>query len=178
MVKSKVLDASYLGEKAGLNTDFILKVKHNLETSKKNTEFHPMDDGKLFYEIAEVDGKTKLKISWGELYYTDSKNQIQKADAEYHVIVTKDERARLDSICALRKDVSKQYVSGVFTTNDTEYLFASPLPGEKYYINVLAKTKDQGLQEGDIVPYHPITFYIPNNQNVSRVAICKLYFHL
>lgn len=55
-----------------------------------------------------IDGATReFNVTWGNVYYSDIGGIIMKAEETvYHVIVTKNPRARLDSICAIRKEMA------------------------------------------------------------------------
>lgn len=63
-------------------------------------------------------------------------------DVTYHLIVTKELRARLDTICALRRDIISQNGYEDFETENEHFLFKNGVPGDKYLINVLAIAKD------------------------------------
>jgi len=52
------------------------------------------------------------------------KVKIVKAEnVEYVIVFTKDSRVRLDSICALSKEISSEYLTVSFKTDNTFYKF-------------------------------------------------------
>lgn len=72
------------------------------------------------------------------------------------MVATKDSRARLDSQCVLRKEVASKYVLASFEEQTgTEFLMKSPVEGQTYYINVIAKI-DEPNKDTDYFPYQPI----------------------
>lgn len=57
---------------------------------------------------------------------------------KYHVLVTQNPSSRLDSICALRRDVMHLNNIGDFETTNEHYEFLNGKPGDKFYLNVIA----------------------------------------
>lgn len=54
-------------------------------------------------------------MKWGEVYWSNTNDAIVHGKgATYTVIATKDNRARLDSQCALRKNVASKFVMASF----------------------------------------------------------------
>lgn len=130
-------------------------------------------DGKLFLNVMDHDQGVDLK--WGHLYYSDfAGNGHYGEGVNYTVIATKDKRARLDTQCVLRKEVSSSYIMASFNTdNQNKFNFKMPVAGERYYVNVIAKVKSQSDEEADFIPYKPIELFIPARSFMSRFVLCK-----
>lgn len=64
-------------------------------------------------------------------------------------------RARLDTICAIRKDIIKDYNYAVFEVKENFMVITAGVPGNTYLINVLAQIKEPN-GESEIVPYRPV----------------------
>ena len=102
----------------------------------KNVQYEIQYNGQL----STVIGENALNVTWGKIYYSDMSGKLTSSQGTtYQVIVTKEPRAKLDSICALRKE--SKFVTASFETKEQFYHFEKPVPGERYYINVIAKTK-------------------------------------
>jgi hypothetical protein len=62
----------------------------------------------------------------------------------YTVIATKDKRARLDTQCVMRKEVSARYIMASFNVDhQNKFNFKMPAAGERYYVNVIAKVQSE-----------------------------------
>jgi hypothetical protein len=122
-----------------------------------------------------------IDLKWGHLYYTDQFANVHYGDTavNYTVIATKDKRARLDTQCALRKEISAHFVMASFDVeNQNKFNFKMPIPGERYYVNVIAKVKSEMEEEAELIPYKPIEIYIPPRSIFSRFALCKKVFSI
>jgi hypothetical protein len=104
-----------------------------------NTEYFLPSDGKLFLNV--MDQEKGVDLKWGHLYYSDSMNNVHYGEGvNYTVIATKDKRARLDTQCVMRKEVSSRYIMASFNVDQqNKFNFKMPAAGERYYVNVIAK---------------------------------------
>ncbi len=92
----------------------------------------------------------------------------------YTVVASKDPRARLDSQCVMRKEVSAKFVMAQFeTANRNTFIFKTPVAGEKYYVNVIARVQSPEEDEAELIPYQPIELYIPEKTFLSKFVLCK-----
>jgi hypothetical protein len=94
-------------------------------------------------------------LNWNPLLWSNYFNAIDERGegVSYTVVITKDQRARLDSQCALRKEVSTKFIVSSFEEqNTTSFFMKTPLEGQIFYVNVIAKVQIPG-DEPDIVPY-------------------------
>jgi hypothetical protein len=138
-----------------------------------NTEYFLPNDGKLFLDVMSQDKGVDLK--WGHLYYSDFSQNVHYGEGvNYTVIATKDKRARLDTQCVLRKEVSSRYIMANFDTEgQNKFNFKMPNAGERYYVNVIAKVSSQFEEEAEFIPYKPTELYIPSRSFLSRFLLCK-----
>ena len=139
-----------------------------------NTEYFIPSDGKLFLNVMDSDKGVDLK--WGHLYYSDHAGNVHYGEGvNYTVIATKDKRARLDTQCVMRKEVSSKYIMASFNTEQqNKFNFKMPIAGERYYVNVIAKVQSVNEEEAELIPYKPIELYIPAKSFMSRFVLCKI----
>lgn len=118
-------------------SDFMIKVKHNIRRNVKNNHYKVLDGGKLSYDFTGEN--TRFNLSWGEVWLSDIQGFMHKVEnPKYYVLASKNKNARLNSACALRKEMANEFVIASFETSSNEYQFKNGGAGEKYYINVLA----------------------------------------
>ena len=90
------------------------------------------------------------------------------------VIASKEPRARLDTVCALSKQLSSKFVMANFDAYfETSYNFkTTPVEGEKYFINVFAKIHHENGAEAELIPYVPIEIFVPKSMAMtSKLAL-------
>ena len=102
---------------------------------------------------------TGINLEWGPIFWTNANSALGyqgNSKITYTVVATKDSRARLDSQCVLRKEVASKHVLASFEEQTgTEFLMKSPVEGQTYFINVIAKI-EEGNKDTDYFPYQPI----------------------
>lgn len=80
------------------------------------------------------------------------------------MLTTKNPRARLDSVCALKKELANKLVIASDVTSNTSYHYRNARAGDKYYFNVIAKMKLKGSgDEFEYLPYKPNEIRIPSS---------------
>ena len=94
------------------SADFMIRVRKNNRKGIKEREFYLPEDGKLSFTRTE----SEVKLDWGKITWSNYQGSIIDTDKgiTYTVIATKDDRARLDSECVLRKEVAAKYVMANF----------------------------------------------------------------
>ena len=138
----------------------------------KGKEFKLQDGGRLTYAYGETYGS--FNISWGEITYSTTWQSQSMKDAEYHLVVSKNSKARLDSVCPLLKDVSNSYIIADYQTNKTSFLFKKALEGETYYVNVIAKVRTSPDEDHSFVPFTPIQIFMPAQSLLTTFSLCKI----
>jgi len=158
MVTPKVYADSGFSNDGGPRTDFLIKASFTSDAHyRKNMEIHLPNAGKLSYSFID---QYSFNLTWGMPLLADLANRavaLNTNDVIYHVIVTNELRARLDTVCALRREIINDYQYTVYETNETFLLFKNGVPGERYLMNVIVQINgllDNG--EPELVPYLPI----------------------
>ncbi len=71
----------------------------------------------------------------------------------------------------MRKEVASRFVMANFNTDQAnKFNFKSPVPGERYYVNVIARVQPENEEEATLIPYQPLEIYIPEKTFMSKVA--------
>jgi len=138
-----------------------------------DTQYYLPNDGKLTYTMQEDNNGIELK--WGHLYWSDVIGKVHYGDqTNYTVIATKDPRARIDTQCALRKEIASKFVMASFQTdNVNKFSFKTPISGERYYVNVIAKVHAPGEDEAELIPYVPVEVFVGSRTYLSKFVLCK-----
>ena len=160
-----------------MSADFMIKVRHNLRMYVQNTEYYLPNAGKM--TLTQPKGADGFALRWGQLYWSDSNSIVHHGErVNYTVVASKDPRARLDTQCVLRKEVSTRFVMAQFeTSNRNTFLFKTPVAGEKYYVNVIARVMSPEEDEAELIPYQPIELYVPERTFLSKFVLRKCHFH-
>jgi hypothetical protein len=83
----------------------MVRVKHHRVKSLKTYNYTPLNEGKLDYEISE--GRDGIDLTWQPILGKDpSGKNLAQGKITYTVVASKDPRARLDSQCALKKEMA------------------------------------------------------------------------
>ncbi len=61
---------------------------------------------------------------------------IRDPRSTYKILMSKKDRIRLDSVCALRQNISNEMNYQQFESDSTSYILKNIEVGVKYYINV------------------------------------------
>lgn len=165
-----------LNQNEGQNTnvtDFLIKVRYNTVKNLKNINYHYQSGKQLSWEPYSLWGNS-VNLTWSKLQWSDASGAVRSDKTQYNVLVTKNERARLDSMCSLREDISSQFVSKRLKTNETSIILENMMPDTKYYINVFGKFKIGPDHEEEIVPYEPMVLYIEPEGGMLSVNNGKL----
>lgn len=174
LVKQKQFVGS--GAPSDQNADFMIKVRHNSEKMKRNNDYVLPEEGKLTFSINRG-FSGGIDLSWGPLI-AESQNgrRIPDSRISYMIVATKDSNARLDTQCALSKEMAYRHVMANFDAKgETKYNFKVPQEDQRYYVNVIAKVLPEDELETDLVPYKPMEIFIPSRKSVlSDLALSKI----
>ncbi|CDW74582.1 UNKNOWN [Stylonychia lemnae] len=161
--------------KAFEKIDFIIKTRLTFSSFSKNDEFKLQDGGKI--DIVYHDSPGELNITWGQIQRVTNFGYIDGSlnDVSYQVLVTKNPKAKLESICALKKDIARDFIISSDQTTINTYYFKNAKPGEIYYVNVIAAVRRGDKEVFEYLPYKSIELRVPVYTIWSTWALCKIY---
>jgi hypothetical protein len=119
-------------------SEYFIKVKYNLHHQMRNVNYHFQGNNKLNYQDYSQWFNT-ANVTWSKIMWYDSMGGVRFADANYKLLVTKSSKVRLDSMCALRQNITSRIHIKQYETNLTNAIVKEIVPGTRYYMNVFAE---------------------------------------